>query len=291
MHRSPLIVALLVVASFPLHAQLRVTVKMPRETFILNEELNATVQITNLAGRPLFLRDTPDSPWLSFQSENVDTGRFATALKGRPTEDPLLLEVGQTLEHTVDLQKYLSLNNRGIQQITAQIFIAELDRFFTSPRLFITMSDGRKLWSQTVGVPGEGGVRQYSLLNCQIDKTDQIYLRVKDPDTGAVFTTRPIAPSMTFGDPLADIDSESRLNVLTLIGPKMYVYYLFDTNGRQLDRTIYRSAASRPALARTASGQISVIGGFADIPRAVPAGAPDGPGKLSERPPGLPPQS
>ncbi len=285
-----LITLILLGSSFSaLDAQIRIALKPSRSTFILHEPLEISLQLTNLSGRPIFLRDSPDAPWLSFSVENVDTKRIASSVRSRPAEDPLLLENGQTLEHTIDLRNYHFVETRGIHQIVALVYVAEFEKMFSSNRQFITISEGRKVWAQTSGVPGRGEVREFSLLNCQIDNVDRLYLRVKNPDTGSVLVTRPIGPVMGFGEPEADVDTESRLHVLTLIGPNTYVHYLFDADGRQLDRVVYRSAATRPSLRRTAAGQISVAGGFADIPKAQPAAAATkAPARLSDRPPGMP---
>jgi hypothetical protein len=271
-------------------SQIQLSITTSRTEYMLHEAIDVKLKITNLAGRPVFLRDTPDAPWLNFEVQNVDTGRRLPARRGRPPMEPLLLEAGQTVERTLEIGKFNSVESRGILQFTAQIFVAELERFFTSKPSFVTIGEGRKVWTRRVGIPGGAEFREYSLLSYHVARKEYLYLRVRDPESETVFVTRPIAPSLSFGNPIAEVDAESRLHALFLIGPKTYKYQLFDTEGRQMDQIIYRATTTRPILARSSLGRVKVVGGFADIPKAVPAGseAALGPARLSERPAGLP---
>ncbi len=270
--------------------QIQVSLTTSRSEYMLHEAIDVKLRIANLSGRPVFLRDTPDAPWLNFEVQNVDTGRRLPARRNRPPTEPLLLETGHTVERTLEIGKFNSVESRGIVQLTAQIFVAELDRFFTSRPGFVTIGEGRKVWLRRVGIPGGAEFREYSLLSYHVARKEYIYLRVRDPEAGTVFVTRPIAPALSFGNPVAEVDAESRLHTLILIGPKTYQYQLFDTEGRQMDQIVYRATTTRPALARSSFGRVEVVGGFADIPKAVPANseAALGPARLSERPAGLP---
>ncbi len=271
-------------------AQIQISMTTSRAEYVLHEPINVTLRLTNLAGRPIFLRDSPDAPWLGFEVQNIDTGRRLPARRDRPPADPLLLETGQTVERTLAISRFNNIDSRGIVQISAQIFVAELERFFTSKPIFVTIGEGRKVWSQRVGIPGGAEFREYSLLSAHIGQKEYIYLRVRDPETGTVFVTRPIAPALSFGNPVAEVDAESRLHSLILVAPKTYQYQLFDSEGRQMDTIVYRATSTRPTLSRSPLGQVGVVGGFADIPKAVPANseAALGPARLSERPAGLP---
>jgi hypothetical protein len=270
--------------------QVKVDISLRRTLYMIYEPLICVVSITNLTGAELVLEDTPEHKWFGFQVETLD-GRPLPPLQASYRNEPLSIAAGQTVKRSVNLTPLFPLSEFGAYRIRAAIFVAHLNKYFSSLPLSLEITEGRVLWEQTVGVPpnsdARGSSRLYQLLVHRLPSTTMLYLRVQDKEDGVVYCTTQLGRFVAFGKPIVIIDPTNEIHIFHNLAPKEFLYSHFDINGRVMHQQAYQQwGQKRPTMVRTTSGQIQVIDGSPYDPKATP---PEKklPG-LSERPVPLP---
>ncbi len=252
-------------------AQVQVDISMKRNLYVRYEPVLVTVTITNLSGRELRLEDVPRHHWFSFQVETLD-GRPVPPMESGYTNAPLSMGAGQKISRTVNLTPLFPISEFGSYRIKAAIYVADINRFFSSPSLNIEVTDGRVLWQKTVGVPdgqpGGGTTRVVSLLSHRFPQSTQLYLRIEDPEAGVVYCTHQLGRFLTFGLPDVLLDSTNTIHILQNAAPKTFLYSKIGLNGEVLDRKSYNEFSTRPALRRGSDGSVLIVGGQLNDPNA-----------------------
>lgn len=277
--------ALLLLLAGRVSAQIQVELKFPRVQYVAYEPLFATVKITNLAGRDVELRDDNGQHWFGFEV-TADEGRFI-APNTQESEPALRIETGKTVTRKINLTPKFPVQEFGAYHIRANVFFADLNKFFYSQTKVVQVGEARPIWQRTVGVPeglpGADGVRTYSLLSNRFPDHTKLYVRVEDKTTGAVYNTFPLGRVITFDDPQAEVDQSNRLHVLYCAAPRTWTYARVGLNGELLARQTLMETKTRPRLRRAADGAVAVNGGVVDAPARANSAS-----KLSARPPSVP---
>lgn len=268
-----------------LRAQVTVDLSINRTIYVAYEPLLATVRITNLTGSKLLLADVQGKKWVGFQVETLD-GRPVPPSDPNYEIAPIEIAPGDSITRTVNLTQLYPIGDLGSYRIRASIYAAELSSYFTSPPLTVEITEGRLIWQQTVGVPGEigtaGTTRTISLLTHRLaDRTD-LYLRIEDKHAGVIYCTHRLGDCISFGKPEIQLDAENTIHVLQNNVPREFIYSKIGLDGKILDRLTYSAPKDRPQLARAADGSVSVLGGVPYDPKASPT--PTVIPKLSDRP-------
>ena len=270
-------------------AQLQVGLKISRRLYMVYEPVIATISISNLTGHDITLADQGPQKWFGFQISTGDD-RLVPPRQTDYQLEPLTIANGTTVKRSVNLVSLYPVTDFGFYRIRANIYFAEMNRYFSSAPLGIEISEGKVLWQQTVGVPPGGkdsGYRLYELLSFRQPKDNMLYARVQDKEAGVIYATYPIGRLITGGEPQVQLDAQNQLHILLLAGPKMYTYSRIGLNGEWGGQTSYMELKSRPRLTKLASGKIDVAGGKIDVPVVQAPDAPPAP-KLSDRPAGMP---
>ncbi|MDQ3118982.1 MAG: hypothetical protein M3Q89_05360 [Verrucomicrobiota bacterium] len=265
--------------------QIQVELRFPRVQYVAYEPVVAIVQITNHAGRDIELRDDKGQRWFGFEVTE-DEGRFLP-VSNQNEEPPLQIESGKSVTRKINLTPLYPIPDLGPYHVRANVFFADLNRFFYSASKVFHVGDARAVWQKTVGVPaglaGAGGVRTYSVLSNRFPDHTKLYVRVEDKSTGAVYCTYPLGRVIAFDEPQAELDQGNRLHVLHCAAPRTWAYSQVGLNGELLARKTFMETKTRPRLRRGADGGIAIRGGMLDAP--VP---PNPASKLSARPASVP---
>ncbi len=281
-----------------LHAQMRVQLEISRRLHIIYEPIVATVSITNLTGQDIILRDTEAQPWFSFQIIG-DSERSVPPVNTGYHIEPLAMGAGETVKRQVNLTPLYAFSELGAYNIRASVFYAPANKYFSSPKAMIQLTEGTTMWEQVVGAPADsedsaGGYRTITLMSHRTDRHTILYFRVVDKERGRILATHPLGRVVMGQSPSTMLDAANRLHVLQLIAPKTYLYSRITPNGELLGQNTILSPKERPALRKVASGAVAVKGGVVEELAAAPnVGAPADPAvtgrpKISERPPGMP---
>jgi hypothetical protein len=271
------------------HAQIQVELKFKRLQYIAHEPVVASIKITNLAGRDVDLHDDSGQRWFGFEV-TAGEGRLLAPLKADAAEPALHVEAGKTITRKINLTPVFPVHDFGTYRVRANVFFADLNKYFYSQTKVFQITDARAIWQKTVGVPdgmpGAGEVRTYSLLSNRFPDHTSLYVRVENKNSGVVYTTYSLGHVIAFDEPQAEIDSANQLHVLHCAAPRSWAYSHIGLNGELLAHSTFMETKTRPRLRHTANGSIAVNGGKLDVPAPTSARSPAP--KLSSRPADLP---
>jgi len=271
-------------------AQFAVQLSVKEHLYIQHEPLIATVSLTNNSGHDVTLADTPQYQWFGFRISGTED-RIVPPRGTHYHLDPLTVRAGETVKRSVNLNELYELGEFGIYAIRAEIYSSAMDKFFNSRPATVEITEGRRLWTYTVGVPqgikNAGQMHVFTLLAHQRGEGNLLFVRVEDQEDGSIFCTYPIARMVDGAKPEMQFDSSNNLYVLQLIGEKAYVLSKVSVNGEFLGQTNYSAERSRPMFRKLPDGALQLVGGRReDMSGPKPGSA--APAKLSDRPPGLP---
>ncbi len=285
--------ALLASLAFPPEraaAQLDVRISAARDIFVAHEPVAVTLTITNRAGRDITLAGRGNAPWLTFQITD-GAGNMVSPKRGKDFE-PVLIPAGRTLTRTIAVNSAYSMTRLGAYRVLASIYFPQLDRYFRSNAVTVQIADGRELWQQVVGVPGEragaGEYRRYVLLQFNTGTQRELYFRLLNERTGSVLITYSLGQLITVRQPQWTVDGENRLHVLHMGAPRTFAHTVIDANGTTVARETYREVGTgQPRLVQAGETDVIVQGGVSQGESDQAAASFDVP-NLSDRPPGLP---
>jgi hypothetical protein len=270
-------------------AQIQVELKFKRLQYVAHEPVMATVAITNLAGRDIDLHNDKGQQWFGFEV-NAGEGRLLAPLKQNTPEPTLHVEAGKTVTRKINLTPLFPVQDFGAYHVRANVYFADLNKFFYSQTKVFQVADARPIWQKTVGIPdgrpGAGEVRTYSLLSNRFPDHTSLYVRVENRNRGVVYTTYSLGRVLAYDEPQAEVDRANQLHVLHCAAPRSWAYSHIGLNGELLVHSTFMETKTRPRLRHTADGAIAVRGGRLDLPNAQSARSPVP--KLSARPPRLP---
>ena len=269
-------------------AQVQVRLSFKRLQYIAHEPVIATMTIRNLAGRDIELRDENEQHWFGFEITSND-GRSLAPIAQFP-EPPLQLAAGSTVTRKIDLEKRYPVADLGVYHVRANVYFADLNKFFYAQAKVFEVTTARPIWQQTVGMPSGDGERTYSLMTNRFADHTSLYVRVEDKANGLVYSTFSLGRLIAFDQPHQEIDRDNQLHVLQPSAPRIWDYSVIGLDGRLLKHASYAQTRANPRLRRMADGSVTVGGGVVDLPVAPAAGARAAVPKLSDRPLDLPPQ-
>jgi hypothetical protein len=276
-------------AAVSAQAQLTVDLQLKRRLYMINEPVLATVTLGNQTGRDLVLADTQEGgPWFSFQIVATD-GRIVPPRRADYELEPLSLHAGETVKRTVNLNELYAMGDYGSYRVKASIYVAPAGKYFGSKQLPMELSDGRKIWTQVVGVPGENEAatsnRKFALLTLESEGAKMLYVRIQGADDDTIYGCYNLGKMVDGVPPDAKFDSGNNLAVLQLIGPRTYLLSRIGVNGNFLGQGTYITPKSQPYLRKTASGALQIVGATREV--VASNKPPDNAPKLSDRPPGF----
>ncbi len=251
-------------------AQLDVKIGFARSLYMIYEPIICTVSITNHSGQDLQLADTLHERWFGFDIQTAD-GRPLPPLNTGYGNQSVEIGSGQTLRRTINLTPLYPLNEFGTYRVKAAIYDQRTKRYYPSGVLNVEITEGRLLWQQTVGVPGDSGdTRTISLLAHRLPNSSMLYARIEDKQNGVIYCTHQLGRFVSFGAPDVMLDRTNQLHVLQTIAPKNFLYSEIGLNGEVIKRQAYQDMGTRPYLAKSSSGEIGVVGGTPYDPNAPP---------------------
>ncbi len=249
--------------------QIQVELRFKRLQYIAHEPVMATVKITNLAGRDIDLHDENGHHWFGFEV-NAREGRLLAPLKQSNPEPALRVEAGKTVTRKINLTSLFPVQDFGAYHVRANVYFADLNKFFYSQRKVFQVADARPIWQKTVGVPagkpGAGEMRTYSLLSNRFPDHTSLYVRVENKNSGIVYTTYSLGRIIAYDEPQMELDPANQLHVLHCAAPRSWAYSHIGLNGELLRHSTFMETKTRPRLRHTADGAIAVSGGMRDVP-------------------------
>ena len=210
------------------HAQIQVELKLRRLQYIAYEPVFATLAITNQAGRDIELRDDRGEHWFGFEVTGKEGQPIAPTVAEAEEEPPLRIESGKTVVRKVNLTPLYGVHDPSTYHVRANVFFADLNKFFYSPARAFQVINARPIWQTTVGVPegsaDAGSPRTYSLLSNRFADHTSLYVRVENKNIGLVYATYSLGRVIAFDEPHKEIDRENQLHILHCSAPRTWSY-------------------------------------------------------------------
>jgi hypothetical protein len=222
-----------------------------------------TVKITNRSGQRLHLGEEPD--WLTFNVESSD-GFVVIKSAEVPVTGPFDLETAQFALKRVDLQPYFTMSKSGRYKVVATLRIKDWSSHMASMPKFFDIINGAMIWQQDFGVPVPDSprpeARRYTLQKANYLREQlRLYVQVSDVTSARVYKVTPLGALVSFSQPEAQVDRQSRLNVLWQTGAQMFSYTIVNPDGTLAREETYDNFISRPRLAVDDNGEVVVVGG------------------------------
>jgi hypothetical protein len=250
------------------HAQIAVHMKMSKSSYMLNEPVSATIQITNHAGRQLVLSGNSTRPWLSFHL--VSNGKVVPIAR-RMNYNSVMIPAGQTVSRKININTSYSLGRMGNYTCMATVNMPGPTRNgFTSNRALFTVTSGRTIWVQRAGIPkAPGEIREYKLISFSGNRAIELYAEVSSANTGLKIATIPLGNVLTIRKPTATLDSANNMHALYQVKPDVFTHVTVSPNGSVLSATHHKRGASGndPRL-YALNGAVVVAGAVAYNPQA-----------------------
>ena len=246
-------------------AQVVVEVTLEQTEFLPGEALPATVRIINRSGRALHLG--ADADWLTFAVQARD-GSVVRKNGAVPVVGAFRLENAEVGSKTVDLAPHFLLTRPGRYNVSAAVRLKDWSSTALSPPKNFDVIEGTKIWSQEFGVPSATHsnqppeVRVYSLLQANYLRSElRLYFSLTDAAGTKVLKVAPLGRIVSFGQPQAEVDRESRLHVLHQNGAHTSLHTVMSPEGEIVFRHHYEYTQVRPRLVMNSEGKIVVGNG------------------------------
>ncbi len=260
--------AILICAGSHVHAQIAVSLEMNKQSYILNEPVSATIQITNHAGRQLVFRGNSARPWLSFHL--VSNGK-AVPIARRMNYNALVIPAGQTVSRKININSTYSLGRMGNYTCTATVNMPGPTRNgFTSNRDHFTVTGGRTVWVQRAGIPkAPGEIREYKLITFSGNRALELFAQVSSANSGLHIATIPLGKVLTMRRPTGTLDSANNMHALYQVKPSLFTHVTISPNGKILSATHHKrgKSGSDPRL-YPLNGAVVVAGAIPFSPEA-----------------------
>ncbi|MEM6911242.1 MAG: hypothetical protein AAF555_06620 [Verrucomicrobiota bacterium] len=246
-------------------AQLTIRVEPVKSTLVAHESMKLVVQIRNFSGQDLTLDAPGQREWLTF-SVRTSARPLVTSTYSGEVFRPQVLGAGRTIQKTVDLKALYDVGDFGSYWVTAHVWYPPTREYLNSNQVMMNVVNAQVYAERTVGVPpgrpGAGEPRAYQvMLFKHLDETE-IYVRVKAARTQRVYATYSLGPVVMIKPPQVAIDRDSKLHLLYMGGPGLWLYSKVDVDGRFLGREFYKDqGVPLPKLATDSAGFVRVDGG------------------------------
>ncbi|MBI4025955.1 MAG: hypothetical protein HY360_13295 [Verrucomicrobia bacterium] len=258
--------AFVFLASPALHAQVGVDISMERSSFLLYEEIEAQVKLSNYLSEPLDMaRMSGGGPWLSFYVTTAEEEEIAAGERAW-TPPRVALLPGQMKSVSVNLTPYFLIRDPGEYRVAALVIHG--GKRVSSRALKFSVVNGVTIWQQRYTAPAEPGdasrkprPRLYSLLMHRINQLQTIYARIQNPEANFICCTTLLGNIVNYGEPRARVDLRGDLHVLHQSGTRIYNYTRFSAVGKRLENRFFANLTSPPIMVTGQNDETEIIGG------------------------------
>jgi hypothetical protein len=178
----------------------------------------------------------------------------------------VIIKPGGTYKFSVPISRYYKLTELGKYRIRAFVEHSQFDKKYQSNSSTFTVHNGTVVWERIVGVPDFTGKsnkiksRKYKIVTSFDGKHKIIYLQIDDDEY--IYVVKRIGYEAKNEPPTCEIDGLNRLNILVQASATVYVYFVFDIDGKLEKKVVYKKSITLPTLVRNdETGAVMVSGG------------------------------
>ncbi len=249
-------------------AQLTVDFQADKDQYVVHENVDYTLSITNRAGKTITLKGEKRLNWLDINVKNQG-GELLPYKRDKPTFKAVVIAAGQTVEKKIRLSDYYDLTKFGRYQAIAYVKLPDQNQSaMSSNNTQFLVTSGRTLFSQKIGLPNTANARKCEVINFNGSEDTELYVRITNEYTGQVIACAALSKYVTFREPKAALDRQNNLHLLYLITPTLYTHVVVTPTGKIAKRNYHRQGAvGEPRLESFANGEVKVAGTIPHDPR------------------------
>lgn len=246
-------------------AQLKVQATMDRGRYIMYEPIRVRVRIRNYTGRTLRFGPNPEEGGymrfeiMTYQGEQVEKRQHADPSTG------LKLPRGAEKQIVIQLNNLFELYKSGRYELRVRVGHRILKQDYLSSPVSFEVQEGVPVWKQEVGLASTQTNARLQSRTCSLnifraEHHDLYYLMIEDEKS--VYAVIRVGPRVRGIHPQAEIDARNRIHILIQVVPRLFRHWVFDLNGKVLEKQLYVIGTNIPQLSRDPDiGRVMVIGG------------------------------
>lgn len=250
-------------------SQITLDLKIEKQRYLRYEPIAVALTVTNQSGNTLeFGGNTPDTQGrIAFQITSASGRNPKLMNKLSNPANGLNLAPGESRTLKIYLNQYYDMQREDGYNVTALLDHGRLPRRHISQPVRVEVQDGLPILTKSIGLPTErkkGLIKsiQISLLRFA-DMDEDIYAMRAEDDTN-VYSVFRLGSYIDGEKPQMELDDNSLVHVLLQIRPRLYVYFIFgfeERNLRMRQKRFYVSADGAPPTLNKDSGYLRVIHG------------------------------
>lgn len=266
-----LIFAAVLLGSFNLYSQIGIEVSMNRKVYLTYEDIYAKVVVRNYSGKSLIFSENDEKLYGSI-SFIINTPSRSLADARKKTYNPMIgvvLAPGASQELMIPVSKLYIMCEAGNYTLKALIRHKLLSSSYESNPINFTICNGTPIWERIVGVPDffkkdntlDVLPRTVKLLSFNDGTGEILCLMIEDRDK--VYSVVRLNYDIGGNPPDCEIDGLSRVHILSQVSPSLYLYFIYDVNGKLENKDVYvKIADSPPAFVMdNKDGSLMITGG------------------------------
>jgi len=268
LRKIPAALALLIL-SVSAFAQISLKIESSHANYLQYDAVYVKMLLHNYSSIPItFGTNEKLRGELNFMVEKPD-GTMAVRMTTEPLIAGIIIDPGQTRTITFNLARHYSFQQPGKYTITASMAHPQFKEVYGSNTIRFNIRKGNKFWERKIGIPEYRGkkegdqirTRNYKILTFFDGKNNSYYLQIED-SVKVYFLKRigfDMGPDLP---PQIYVDKLSRLHIMLAASHKVFVYYIYNHEGKMEDRKIYVKTSTTPYLvSNPANGSVFVDGG------------------------------
>ncbi len=258
---------IVLVGAQEMHAQIQLGLSTDRERYLVYEPVKLTVSLRNYSGNRLvfspvggqdykLMLQITDSQQLG--AKDVDVSHLLGGV---------VFGAGETKQLTINVNDVVNLQEPRQYTVYAEVEHEALPRVYPSNEVSFDVRDGHEAWSRRVGIPrgddatsGKVTEREIKLIVLQ-ERASQIYC-LQIADKNFVYRVVRLGKRIFGSQPQVDTDAVSNVHILLRLKSRLFVYKVFDYNGKQKQEKYIAVDGQAPRLYRDGeTGRVTVLGG------------------------------
>ena len=258
---------LAVLTAMPLAAQVGLSIKLNRMTYMIYEPVHAFVAIRNDSGRALVFGTNPRlQGFILFDIRDQHNRRVPKKGNAEISVSDLLINAGETKPLFFRLDRFYDLTKPGIYRVKVYISHPQLPNDFESKESIFWVANGSPIWKKTVGLPklddndkSDIESRTYTIRALFDGQTRYYYLVVEDEEH--IYGVMRIGKALGQEKIHAEVDMLSRIHILNPISTNVHHHLSFALDGSNTINQYWKNTETIPTLMRDRSGKVFVAGG------------------------------
>ena len=252
-----------------LHGQIALELQVPQKRYLRYEPILLRLTVSNLSGNSLeFGGKTPGHHGqIAFK---VDSASGRTPKLVNPLANPangLSLAPGETRTLEIPLNQYYDMQREDGYSVQALLDHDRLPRRHVSQPVRVEVQDGLPILVKNIGLPTErqtGLIKAIQLSLLRFADVDEDIYALRAEDDINVYAVHRLGSFIDGEKPQMELDGDSLVHLLLQIRPRLYVYYIFGFEGRNLllrQKRFFVSADGAPPSLSRETGYLRVVHG------------------------------